>query len=411
MKQAIILATNMNRDFNSSRSLLVHEILGTSIFEILLDQIKEAGIERLMLVGPEGDKDLRDLVNLQGLDLLYKEFAQGPSVNFDLDDFDPSDDILLIGEFNPFLKASSIKNFFQDSIEKGYKAAVLSSKDIEKASGVYYFKAFDLAKKELDFYSSRNISDKLKTFNIDLVSTQDLDEREFFSLKTRRDLSLAQGRLKEEILDRLIDKGVSILDPSSTIIGPKVEIAMDTIIYPGVRLLGKSQIGSSCIIEGDTSIINSQVGNNCHIKSSYITDSTVYDQVTIGPFAQLRPKSIVRSGAHIGNFVELKKTDFGQNSKAGHLAYLGDSQIGQGVNIGCGVITVNYDGNKKHQTIIEDKAFIGSNSNLIAPVKVNKNAFVAAGSTITKDVEEDALAIERTSQVNIKDWVKRKKVK
>lgn len=408
MKQAIVLATNMSRDFNSKTSLLTQDLLGFSVLDLLVDQVREAGAERIIIYGPIADEKLKNALDLVDMDLVYRE-ATGDLINFNPDDFEDSDDILVISEFCPFLEGEDLRIFFDESIKEGHRAAVLCGKDLKIDNGVYYFKASNLVGKDFNFFSSSEVKETLDKFNIDLVHRELVDESGVMMVRTRRNLFWAQDLMKDLALDRLFDMGVTILDPNSTIIGPRVQIGMDTVIYPGVRILGESIIGSSCIIEGDTSIRDSEIGDNCHIRSAYITDSIVYDNVTIGPYAQLRPKSIVRSGAHIGNFVELKKTDFGEGAKAGHLAYLGDSQVGKDVNIGCGVITVNYDGKNKHQTIIEDGAFVGSNSNLIAPVKVEKNAFVAAGSTITKDVEADALAIERTEQVNVKDWVKRKK--
>lgn len=398
MRQAIILASQISEDFVSNRSLLVHELLGRPILNILVDQLKDVGIERLLIFASESDADLEKAMDLVNIDFVYQIGNNESSFSsYDLED---DADVLVFASFCPFINGGVLKDFLQESKDKD--AGTLRDKDSKADLGIYYFKGSYLKDKSLDFFDFKNLDGQ--------VQTSDLDQN-CLVIKTRRDFFKAQELLRKNILQSLVDCGVNIIDFNSTIIGPEVEIGIDTTIYPGARILGQTKIGSACIIEGDTSIINSTIGDGCHIKAAYICDSEVCDKVTIGPFAQLRPKSIVRSGAHIGNFVELKKTDFGENSKAGHLAYLGDSIIGQDVNISCGVITANYDGKNKHQTIVEDRAFIGSNANLIAPVRVAESAFVAAGSTITKDIEMDALAIERSQQVNIKDWVKRKKLK
>lgn len=407
MRQAIVLASEIDKDFVSKRSLLVHELLDRPMLNILVDQIIDAGIDKVIFLADEDNRDLKEAMDFVDLDFTYQEVPATKDLSFSFLDFEDDDDFIIFSSICPFIGGGALKNFLDQARGKG--AASLIDEVSKSDLGIYYFAGKDLKNLSLEFFDFISLRDKIRPDGFNFVSLD--SDQDGLVIKTRRDFYKAQELFKMRILEGLVDSGVNIIDFSSTIIGPEVEIAIDTTIYPGARILGQTKIGSSCIIEGDTSIINSTIGDGCHIKASYICDSKVEDQVTIGPFAQLRPKSIVRSQAHIGNFVELKKTDFGKGSKAGHLAYLGDSTIGEDVNIGCGVITVNYDGTNKHQTIIEDEAFIGSNSNLIAPVKVCESAFVAAGSTISKDVEKDALAIERAKQVNIKDWVKRKKVK
>ncbi|WP_054251836.1 hypothetical protein [Neofamilia massiliensis] len=400
MKEAIILASQITKDFVSNRSLLVHELLDRPILNILVDQLKDAGVEKIIFLASESDGDLEKAMDLVDIDFIYQEVPATKDISFSSYDLEDDAEVLVFDSFCPFIGGELLKDFLQKT--KDMEAGALRDKNSNSDLGIYYFKGSYLKDKTLESSNLNNLFDQVQTIDLD---------QNFLVIKTRRDFYKAQELLKTRILERLVDSGVNIIDFNSTVIGPQVQIGIDTTIYPGARILGQTKIGAFCIIEGDTSIINSTIGDDCHIKASYICDSEVHDEVTIGPFAQLRPKSIVRSGAHIGNFVELKKTDFGEGSKAGHLAYLGDSIIGKDVNISCGVITANYDGKNKHQTIVEDKAFIGSNANLIAPVKVAEAAFVAAGSTITEDVEKEALAIERTKQVNIKDWVKRKKLK
>ena len=196
----------------------------------------------------------------------------------------------------------------------------------------------------------------------------------------------------------------------STWIDLDAEIGPDTVIYPGVVIEGPTEIGPGSRIEPGAHIVRSRLGARSVVRTAtVIEDAVLEDGVSVGPFARIRPKTVLRAGAHVGNFVEMKNTDFGPGAKAGHLSYLGDSEIGEGVNIGAGTITCNYDGVRKNRTVIEPGAFIGSGTELVAPVRIGRGAYVAAGSTITKDVSPGALAVARGRQVEKEGWVRRKR--
>ncbi len=215
-----------------------------------------------------------------------------------------------------------------------------------------------------------------------------------------RELRLATAR-------RLMSEGVTIFRPETVTIDSAVEVGPDTVLEPYVQLLGQTRIGSDCRIRSYTVIENTTVGDHVVIQPScVIADSAIGKGATIGPFARLRPGCHIGEGAHIGNFVEMKKTRMGAGSKANHLSYLGDAQIGSGVNVGAGTITCNYDGVNKYQTLIEDGVFIGSDSALVAPVIIGAGAYVAAGSVITENVPAEALALGRARQVNKLHWAK-----
>ena len=204
--------------------------------------------------------------------------------------------------------------------------------------------------------------------------------------------------------------GVTLLDPSTTFIDEGVAIGPGTIIHPGVTLEGSTRVGANCRIRSWVRITDSLLGDGVIVNDScVIVESRVDDDARVGPFSHLRPESHMKPGSHVGNFVELKKTVFGEGSKANHLAYLGDATIGAGVNVGAGTITCNYDGEKKHPTVIEDGAFIGSDSQLIAPVTIGAGAYVGAGSSITDDVPAGALGIARGRQRNIVGWADKKR--
>jgi bifunctional UDP-N-acetylglucosamine pyrophosphorylase/glucosamine-1-phosphate N-acetyltransferase len=212
--------------------------------------------------------------------------------------------------------------------------------------------------------------------------------------------------------DELMAGGVTIVDPATTYIDPDVAIGAETIVHPGVYLEGRTRIGQRCEIHSGVRIVDSTIDDGVVINNfCVIHESHVSSGARVGPFAHIRPQSEVGQEAHVGNFVELKKTSMGRGAKANHLAYLGDATIGERVNIGAGTITCNYDGVAKHPTVIEDGAFIGSDTQLIAPVRVGKGAYVAAGSSITDDVPAEALAIARGRQVNKEGWARKKKEK
>jgi bifunctional UDP-N-acetylglucosamine pyrophosphorylase / glucosamine-1-phosphate N-acetyltransferase len=236
------------------------------------------------------------------------------------------------------------------------------------------------------------------------------DPEEILGVNSRKELAQVSQALRRARNDALMASGVTLVDPATAYIGPDVTIGQDTIIHPNVYLEGRTTIGERCEIQCGVRIVNSTLADGVFVNSyCVIRDSRLERGADVGPFAHLRPESHIGEDAHVGAFMELKKTRMGRGSKAGHLAYLGDAVIGDRVNVGAGTITVNYDGAKKHQTTIEDGAFIGSDSQLIAPVTVGKRAYVAAGSSITEDVPAGSLGIARGRQTNIADWVERKK--
>lgn len=231
---------------------------------------------------------------------------------------------------------------------------------------------------------------------------------EVMGINTRVDLAVANEILKQEKLRELMLSGVTVLDPRTTYVERMVEVGRETVLYPNCYLYGMTKIGERCIIESNTKISDSFLGNEVTIRPNVvITESKVEDGVIIGPFAHLRPSSEIRAKAKIGNFVEVKKSVIGRGSKANHLAYIGDASLGEGVNIGAGTIFCNYDGFEKHRTVVGDGVFVGSNVELVAPVKVGNGSTIGAGSTITKDVPTGALGISRAKQRNIKGWSKR----
>lgn len=226
------------------------------------------------------------------------------------------------------------------------------------------------------------------------------DPSEAAGINDRIGLAEAEKLMRDRILRKHMINGVTIQDPAQTYIEPDVEIGQDTVLLPGTVLKGKTVIGEDCIIGPYSEIIDSTIEQGGTVKQSVLQEATVGEHSHVGPFAYLRPGARLGRDVKVGDFVEIKNSTLGDNTKVSHLSYVGDAKVGKDVNIGCGAITVNYDGYKKHLTEVEDGAFIGSNVNLIAPVKIGKGAYVVAGSTITHPVEEGDLAIARERQTN-----------
>ncbi|WP_286230344.1 bifunctional UDP-N-acetylglucosamine diphosphorylase/glucosamine-1-phosphate N-acetyltransferase GlmU [Neobacillus mesonae] len=238
---------------------------------------------------------------------------------------------------------------------------------------------------------------------VSAFQTDDLEET--LGVNDRVALAEAERIMRSRINKGHMRNGVTIIDPESTYVESEVTIGQDTVIYPGTILKGNTTIGADCQIGPHSEIDSCKVGDGTVIRQSAAFKSSIGCRVSIGPFAHIRPESDIHDDVKVGNFVEIKKAVFGNGSKASHLSYIGDAEVGSGVNIGCGSITVNYDGKNKFLTKIEDDVFIGCNSNLVAPVTIGKGAYVAAGSTITKDVPGKALSIARAHQVNKENYV------
>jgi bifunctional UDP-N-acetylglucosamine pyrophosphorylase/glucosamine-1-phosphate N-acetyltransferase len=243
-----------------------------------------------------------------------------------------------------------------------------------------------------------------------VVAIKTEDAGEVLGSNTRAEMMMLDARLRLAKCRELLDAGVTVFYPHTCVIDSDVEVGADTVIEPFVQLLGKTKIGADCRIRSYSIIGNSVLGENVTVRPGTIMeDARIGAGAVLGPYSHLRPGSEVGEGAHVGNFVETKKIKLGKGSKANHLSYLGDAEIGEGVNIGAGTITCNYDGLNKHQTVIEDDVFVGSDSTLVAPVKIGRGAYIAAASCITEDVPADALALGRARQSVKEGWARAKR--
>jgi bifunctional UDP-N-acetylglucosamine pyrophosphorylase/glucosamine-1-phosphate N-acetyltransferase len=244
----------------------------------------------------------------------------------------------------------------------------------------------------------------------DVLALQSADPAEILGANTLAELASLDAELRLRKCQQLMASGVSIYRPDTCVIDPDVEIGPDTIIEPYVQLLGHTRIGSDCRIRSFSVISSCRIADRVLVLPGCVMDqSEIATGAQLGPYSRLRPGSQIGEGAHLGNFVETKKTRLGKGSKANHLSYLGDAEIGEGVNVGAGTITCNYDGTHKHPTVIEDGAFIGSDATLVAPVRIGRGAYIAAGSSITHDVPEDSLALGRAHQTIKEGWAKRRR--
>lgn len=236
------------------------------------------------------------------------------------------------------------------------------------------------------------------------------DWQEAMGVDSKADLAMAEAIMRQRALERLMANGVTILDPHATYVHMSVQVGQDTVLYPNTYLLGKTVIGEDCEVWPNTVIRDSTLGDGVIIfPSCVITESSIAAGSHVGPFAHLRPESVLSEHVKIGNFVEVKKSLIGKGSKASHLSYIGDVVMGKGVNVGAGFIACNYDGDTKHETIVEDGVFIGSDSQIIAPRRIGKGAYIATGTTVRKDVPDHALVYNPKEQVHRDNWALQRK--
>lgn len=309
-------------------------------------------------------------------------------------------------------KKGYVKEIIEENELVNYPESVKKINEVN--SGVYVVKLGYL-KRLIKLIKPDNVkqeyyfTDIAKIFfkdGLKVVPFNSFKKDEFIGVNSKSDLLNAQDLMQKKVIQRLLHNGVNFLSINNLYIGYNAEINENSTIYPGVFISGHTFIGRSVTVEVGSVIKDSVILDNSAVKSySVLENAFVGESVQIGPFARIRPESTILDGAKIGNFVEIKKSVIGKNTKASHLSYIGDSIVGDDVNIGAGVITCNYDGVKKHKTVIEDGCFIGSDSQLVAPVKIGKNSYVASGTTVTRDVPEGSLALSRVPQTNKKGWV------
>lgn len=333
----------------------------------------------------------------------------------------PSCTILTAEIENPFGYGRIIRDAdgFVERIVEEVDATEEEKKVKEVNSGVYVFNVKDLKEglehlnaenNQNEYYLTKVIDYFVKTGKrVDAVKA--LDSNEIKGVNSRVELAEANKLFYLRKNRQLMENGVTILDPENTYIEVDVEIGKDTVVYPNTYIRGQTKIGRKCEIGPNADITDCIIGDEVGFRYSVAVESEIGNGTVVGPFAYLRPGTKIGSKSKVGTFVELKKTVVGDESKVPHLSYLGDTEVGSGVNIGAGTITCNYDGVKKHKTIIEDDAFVGSDTIIVAPVKIGKGSYTAAGSVITEDVPPFSLGIGRSKQINKENWVLKKGLK
>jgi UDP-N-acetylglucosamine diphosphorylase/glucosamine-1-phosphate N-acetyltransferase len=448
---AIILAAGEGKRMKSSTPKILHKVCGREMVNVVIDVIKKAEINDInVIVGrgsdavKEATKEREVTYSLQDKQLgtghavmCAKEFLKGKKGT-----------IAIFTGDAPLITEDTVKKLLIFHEEGNYKATILTSvvdspsgygrvirekseevlkivehKDCtedelkvkEINAGMYCFDIEDLLK-SLDKLDNNNAQGEYYLTDVigilknngEKVGALPIPFEETMGVNSRVQLAEAEKVMRKRINLKHMENGVTLIESENTYIEIDVQIDNDTVIYPGNVIQGKTVIGEGCILYPNSRIEDSIIGNNVLIQSSTILDSTVGENTTVGPFAYIRPESVIGKSARIGDFVEIKKSTIGDKTKVSHLTYIGDAEVGTGCNFGCGTVVVNYDGKAKHKTIIGNNAFIGCNTNLVAPVEVKDNAYIAAGSTITEEVPKGALAIGRAKQVNKVGWVEKK---
>lgn len=452
----IILAAGLGTRMRSSLPKALHPLAGKPLVQHVLDAVYAMGpVRPVLVVGHKADM-VRKAVERYTMDIVYQErqLGTGHAVRQAADAIAQAEGpVMVLCADTPLLRPATLASLAEAHVRakaavtvmtakvddpEGYgriirgrsgilriveeKDATKSQKKVREVNvGIYCFeKKFLLG--ALGGITNRNAQGEYylpdtiplarkKRSRVADVLCEDPDEA--MGINSRYDLSVAEAFLQERINVQWMQAGVTMLDPFSVFIDVAVTIGKDTVLYPNVRLEGKTTLGDGCTVYPGSRMVDSACGNGVTIKDCcVIEDSRIADKASVGPFAHLRPGTVLGPSSRIGNFVEVKKSVIGEGSKANHLAYIGDATVGKDVNIGAGVITCNYDGFQKHQTIIEDGVFVGSDAQLVAPVRIGKDALVAAGATVTRDVPPEALAISR-APLDIREGVsgRRKRMK
>lgn len=445
---AVILAAGESKRMKSKKSKVVHNICGKPVIDWVFDCVEKSGIEKVItVVGHMSDQVKETLGDKSQYVLQNERLGTGHAVMQAKSLLSDSEgDVLVLCGDTPLITEETIKSILYFHKNNNLSATVLTSKPTDPTgygriirnddgsvlkivehkdasteellineinSGIYCFKINELLD-TLDKLSNNNsqgeyyLTDTLEIMinnglKVGALITADPDE--ILGINNRVQLAEAANIIKRRISVKHMLNGVTIVDPSNTYIGADVKIGIDTVIYPGTILEGTCVIGEDCIIGPNSRLVSAEIQNGTEINNSVVVESSVGSETHVGPFAYIRPGSHIGSHVKIGDFVEVKKAIIGDNTKLSHLTYVGDAEIGKNVNMGCGVVVVNYDGKKKNKTVVGDNAFVGCNVNLVSPVVVEKNAYIAAGSTITDNVPENALAIARQRQVIKEEWV------
>ncbi|QKY70891.1 bifunctional UDP-N-acetylglucosamine diphosphorylase/glucosamine-1-phosphate N-acetyltransferase GlmU [Lentibacillus sp. CBA3610] len=447
---AVILAAGKGTRMKSKLYKVLHPILGRPMVQHVIEQLKPVNLDKMVTIVGHGAEEVSEYIGDDSQMVLQEEqLGTGHAVLQAEERLKNQEGITIVvcGD-TPLITHETYQALFDHHEREGAKATILTAKAPDPAgygrvirdgenevkriveqkdatdsellvdeinTGTYCFDNKALFE-ALQHVSNDNVQGEyylpdvieiLQNRGEKVSAFQTPDFEETLGINDRIALAQAEKNLKRRINEKHMRNGVTLIDPDNTYISPETIIEPDVVIHPGSIIKGNTTIKTDAEIGPHTEIGNCFVGQASVIKQSVANDSYIGDRVKVGPYSHIRPEASIGNEAKVGNFVEVKKSSLGDNSKVSHLSYIGDAEIGTNVNVGCGTITVNYDGKNKYLTTIEDDAFIGCNSNLVAPVTVGKGSYVAAGSTITKNVPEDALSIARGRQTNKEGYASR----
>ncbi|MEK4227898.1 bifunctional UDP-N-acetylglucosamine diphosphorylase/glucosamine-1-phosphate N-acetyltransferase GlmU [Solibacillus sp. FSL H8-0538] len=445
---AVILAAGQGTRMKSKLYKVLHPVCGKPMVEHVVDHIQSVNVDRIVTVVGHGAELVKETLGEKSEYVLQAEqlgtahaIQQAEPILGKLE----GTTLVVCGD-TPLIRPETMQALFEHHAKQNAKATILTAvaenptgygrvlrdtdgkvaqiveqKDAteqqklvtEINTGTYCFdnKALFEALKLVNNHNAQGeyyLPDVIEILQqqgeiVSAFVTDSFDET--LGVNDRFALSQAEQLMRARINEKHMRNGVTIINPATTHISTDAVIGRDTVLQPGVMIEGATVIGEDCIIGPNSHIVASKIGDRTTIHSSVVLNSTVGSETAVGPFAHLRPNSTLGDHVKIGNFVEVKKSVLGDHTKVSHLSYIGDAEVGNNVNIGCGSITVNYDGRNKFKTTIEDNVFVGCNSNLVAPVTIGAGSFIAAGSTITKEVPADAFAIARARQENKLDYV------
>jgi len=439
---AIILAAGKGTRMKSHLPKVLHKIAGKPMVQHVIDTSNKIGADKITLIYGHKGEMLKSSIKQDNLVWVEQkeQLGTGHAVIQGIGNIEDNERVVILFGDVPFIDVKSLKqiingeefNLLTLNLDdpSGYGrivrvnsevAAIVEHKDtsgeeklIQEVNTGFMALNGNILKKYLAKLDNNNVQQEY--YLTDLVKLAKQDGISVFATVTDNEINVAGVNSRAQLVrlekayyqrsaEELLANGVTVIDPDRIDIRGELSVGQDTILDVNLITEGKVRIGSNCTIEANVILRDCKIGDNCHIKAnSIIEKSSLANQVSVGPFARIRPDTELADKVQIGNFVEMKKVKMGEGSKAGHLAYLGDAQIGSNVNVGAGTITCNYDGANKHQTVLGDDVFVGSDTQLVAPVSIGKGVTIAAGTTVTKDVEPDTLVISRTKQKSIENW-------
>ena len=447
-KCAIILAAGEGKRMKSNTPKVLHKVCGKEMINHVIDNIRKSGIEEVSVVIGKGADKVRKgtesrnifysvqeeqlgtghavmcaeefLKGKKGLVAIF--VGDGPLITEETvtkltryHEEEKCSATILTSIMSDPLKYGRIIRNAQHEVEKIVEFKDCNEEEVkvnEINSGMYCFDIDILLNTLGKLNNNNNQGEYYLTDVIEILKNEGkkvgaiaVDVEEITAVNSKDELSVANDIMRSRINREHMDNGVIIMDPRNTYIECDVIIGQDTVIYPGNVIEGTTVVGENCVLYSNNRITNGIIGDDVTVENSVVLNSKIGDNTTVGPFAYIRPETTIGNNARIGDFVEIKKSSIGDGTKVSHLTYIGDAEVGEKCNFGCGTVVVNYDGKAKYKTTIGNNVFIGCNTNLVSPVEVEDNTYIAAGSTITEKVPEGSLAIARARQINKENWV------